>query len=147
MKASVLFLTLLLGQIYRPAMPQEGFHPVPPDGPAIEASADFPLHVHIIESIWHYDRFGFLNGWGHGDLLGAAPRGFDFTFECVTPFRHNMAQDDFYQARWKKPDQKMEILLQKIGSNHLDKCVVNVTMRKNAYGKYSPAKDSSAPTP
>lgn len=144
MKALVLFLALQVMMRMPPP-----YQPVTPDEAATGANPTYPLHAHIFESIWHWDRTGtIVNGWGHGDLLGASPQGFDFIYYCNPPFRHNLSPGDYYQARWKKPNQKLELLLQSIGSSHEDRCTLSVTMKDRPYGSYAlPPKTGAAQKP
>lgn len=87
---------------------------------------------------WNHVNGGY-DGYGRADLLGATPQGVDYTFSCSEPFLHNVGKAEFYQARWKKPDQKLEILMQKVGSDHLQKCELKTSVKPEPYGKYGPA--------
>jgi len=112
-----------------------------PDVPATAPNAEFPLHVRIFGNHWNYSRTGY-HGFGRGDLLGDKPVGFEYTYSCSEPFLHNALKGEFYQARWKKQDLKLEILMQKVGSNHLHRCELNVALKHVPYGRY---KGSVAP--
>jgi hypothetical protein len=120
---------------------------VPPDVAATAISPDFPLHVHIFGVHWNRVNGGY-EGYGRADLLGPPAQGIDYTFSCSEPFLHNMAKDEFYQARWKKQDMKLEILMQKVGSDKLHKCELKTSVRPLPYGKYGAvAPSSAAPAP
>ena len=108
---------------------------VPPDVPATAPNPDFPLHLRVFHTRWSHTR-GIYEGFGRADLLGDKPTGVDYTFECGEPFLHNKQPSEFYQARWKKQDQKLEILMQKVGSDHLQKCELKVTLKPMPYGSY-----------
>ena len=43
------------------------------------------------------------------------------------------SRNEFYQARWKKPNRKLEILMQRIGSDHVDKCELDVALKQVPY--------------
>jgi len=105
---------------------------------------EYPLHLRILSSQRSNNRFG-VHGFGHGDLIDAQIRGFDYTFDCSVGFLHNEHPDEFYMGRWKKPDQKIEIMVQKVGSTHVDKCDINVAMKPEPYGKYP--KSMTQPPP
>jgi len=107
----------------------------PPDVPATAPNPDFPLHLRILRNRWNYVG-GAYEGFGRADLLGDKPTGLDYTFACGEPFLHNAQPSEFYQARWKKQDQKLEILMQKVGSDHLQKCELKVTLKPEPYGHY-----------
>ena len=97
-------------------------------GPATAPNPDFPLHVHI---------FIAKGGFGRGDILDATPQGFDYTTTCGNSFFNNGQPAEFYQARWKKPNEKIELLLQRIGSDHTLRCELNITIKGKPYGRYT----------
>ena len=109
----------------------------PPGVASTTPNPDYPLHLRVLSQGERvHNRFG-VHSFGRADLLGNPVRGVDYTFDCYTAFLHN-ASGEFYQGRWKKPDQKIEILIQRVGSNHVDKCELNVTMKAEPYGRYGP---------
>ena len=138
MKAAVLFLAIA-GQWHEP-----------PDVPALKTYSDFPLKVHLFGVHWNRIQ-GSYSGYGRGNLLGPPMQGFDYTFECSEPFLHNADRDEFYQARWKKQDEKLEILMQKVGSDHLQKCDLKTALKPKPYGATppaaTPANSQPVPTP
>lgn len=138
MKTIVLFF--LLAVFASPLLAQV----VPPDVPATAPNPDFPLHVRIFRVRWNHTR-GIYEGYGRADLLGEKPTGLDYTFECGEPFLHNAQPSEFYQARWKKQDQKLEILMQKVGSDHLQKCELKVTPKPMPYGEYGAPTGGATP--
>ncbi len=125
-----------------------------PDVPATKLYSDFPVHIHLFGVHWNRVNGGY-EGYGRADILGMPPQGADYTFSCAEPFLHNAHRDEFYQARWKKPNQRLEILMQKVGSDHLQKCELKIAIKSEPYGKYgssdapadAPAPTSSAPPP
>jgi hypothetical protein len=111
------------------------------EAPGVASAApnpEYPLHVHVLSQGQRVrNRFG-THGFGRADLLENPVRGMDYAFDCFTGFLHN-ENGEFYQGRWKKPDQEMEILVQRVGSDHVDKCMLKVTMKAEPYGKYKSA--------
>jgi hypothetical protein len=108
---------------------------VPPCGPATTPNPQYPLHVRVLVAQRRNTNWG-IQGFGRADLLGPQVHGVDYTYDCSYGLIHNMAKDEFYQARWKKPGQKMEVLLQEIGNNHVHKCDLDVTVKDAPYGRY-----------
>ena len=128
------FLCLILAFVFSLA----GFgqrYTAAPDGPATVANPEFPLHARILNTHWNHINGGY-QGYGRGDLLGDSPSGFDYTYSCSEPFLHNAQKDEFYQARWKKEGQKLELLMQEMGSSHEQKCELKVSMKPQPYGHY-----------
>jgi hypothetical protein len=112
-----------------------------PDGPAMKPDPEYPIHVRVILTKANGGRRGYT-GFGRGDILPspsheAPPQGFDFTYDCAVPFLANTGAGEFYQAQWKKPEKRLEILMQQIGSNHLDHCELQVALKAAPYGQYS----------
>ncbi|HZL25465.1 MAG TPA: hypothetical protein VFC39_02925 [Acidobacteriaceae bacterium] len=107
----------------------------PPSGPALTPNAQYPVHVHLFLAKASGSD-GSYHGFGRGDILGASPQGFDYSFSCSEPFLANGVSREFYQGKWKKQDQKLEILMQRIGSDHLDRCDLQVALKPKPYGKY-----------
>ncbi len=108
--------------------------------------AGFPLHVHIFGVRWNHVN-GSYDGYGRADLLGATPQGIDYTFSCSEPFLHNVGKDEFYQARWKKQGMKLEILMQKVGSDMLHKCELKTSVKPVPYGRYGAGAAGAAVPP
>jgi hypothetical protein len=119
MKFAALFLLAFLGQA--PA----------PDSPATAPHPDYPLHVRILLTKASGNRNGFT-GFGRGNLLDPTLKGIDFTYDCGEAFLNNGPAES-YQAKWKKPDRQLEILMQRIGSDHLDRCQLNIAYKAEPY--------------
>jgi hypothetical protein len=77
--------------------------------------ADYPLRVHIYthNSVSHYYSRSLdeVDGEGRANIYeNGIPRGFDFRYNCG--FRlMNSGGYETYPARWKKPGQKLEVLV------------------------------------
>jgi hypothetical protein len=102
-----------------------------PDGPATAPNPDFPVHVQVLQTQATAGRYG-AHGFGRGNILGTPDKGIDFTYQCSAAVLNN-GKTEFYQARWKKQDAKLEILMQRIGSDHLDKCELEVALKAAPY--------------
>ena len=102
-----------------------------PDAPATTPNPAYPVHVQVLLTKANSDQYG-ARGFGRGNILGAPAKGIDFTYDCSTPFLNN-GPEEFYQARWKKPNQQLELLMQRIGSEHFDKCNINITYKPAPY--------------
>jgi hypothetical protein len=109
-----------------------------PDGPVTAPHPDYPVHVQVLLTKAQNGRRG-ATGFGRGNIVGPPAKGIDFTYDCGQPFLNN-GEQEFYQARWKKQDQKLEILMQRIGSDHIDKCDLEVAMKDVPYAV--PSKSS-----
>ncbi len=129
-----LTLALLILLLVCPLVAQRFYEP--PDVPATVADPEFPLRVRIIESRWNHVWQSYA-GWGRGDLLGDKPVGFDYTYSCGQPLLHNAQRAEYYQARWKKQDQKLELLTQKVGSGHVHRCELKIALKPGPYGHYN----------
>jgi hypothetical protein len=102
-----------------------------PDGPATVTNPQFPIHVQVLATKADNTRIG-ARGMGRGNILGDTVKGIDFAYDCAEPIL-NTGPAEFYQARWKKQDQKLELLMQRIGSDHLDKCTIAITYKPAPY--------------
>jgi hypothetical protein len=141
MKKSLLLFALIVPATVLPAQ-----HVAPGTASTVPNPA-YPLHIRVLmQGERVHNQFG-VHSFGRADLLENPIRGMDYSFDCYSGFMYNQP-GEYYQGRWKKPDQKMEILIQRIGSNKVDKCDLNVTMKPEPYGKYKAATaQPAAPTP
>jgi len=108
----------------------------PPDGPALSPNPEYPVHVRILVSKGSTSRVA-TSGYGRANLLdesGNPVHGVDFTYSCGEPMLTNTG-NEFYQARWKKQDLRLELLMQRIGSNHIDKCELQTAVKPQSYAK------------
>jgi hypothetical protein len=114
-----------------------------PDVPSTTPDPKYPVHLHLVMN--HYNHVnGSYEGYGRGNILGNPMRGFDYTFNCTEPFLRTAQPDEFYQARWKKQDAKLELLMLKVGSNHTQHCDLNVAIKPVPYRT---SADAPAPAP
>jgi len=102
-----------------------------PDGPSVAPNPEYPVHVQILSTKAQNGRRG-AHGFGRANIVGPPAKGIDFTYDCAQPILNN-GEREFYQARWKKQDMKLEILAQRIGSDHVDKCDLEVAMKDVPY--------------
>jgi hypothetical protein len=102
-----------------------------------------PIRVRIFGVNWNYDRVEFA-GYGRTNIVGPPLQGFDSNFLCDGPFLHNAQEGEFYQARCKKYDQRLEILTQRVGGDKIQKCELKVTIKDWPYVLRAPALE---PTP
>lgn len=103
----------------------------------MKPDANYPLRVHIFRTHGTDTRLGD-HGHGVADILpdGTNPAmGLDYVYDCPENPVANTGQE-FYQARWKKPNLKLEILMQRAGSDHIDRCELDVQMKARPFGKY-----------
>ncbi len=56
-------------------------------------------------------------------------QGAEFSYNCSYGFLTNSQITGFYQARWVKPGSELEVLLQRPGSDKMDKCAVAVKLK------------------
>jgi hypothetical protein len=96
--------------------------------------ADFPLRVEILQTHWTRNAYG-TTGSGRGNITDAENlQGFDFTFECSTPFNATQGSSR-YSARWKKQDTRLSLLTVEIGNTQKQsECELKTTLFDGVYG-------------
>jgi hypothetical protein len=133
---------VLLGLLWAPMLAQESPHVA-----YMTPNADYPLKLRILSSERRSHRYRggieSTESYGSGNLLGDGSgndvKGFDYsTDSCVGGFMHNAQHGEFYQGKWKKQDQKIEILTVETGQTKPDKCTISVTLKDKPYGKDNP---------
>ena len=79
--------------------------------------ADYPLRLHIYGSNWSHNGFGY-HGYGRANLFDeqGVPHGVEFTYDCGDHLMASSA-NEAYPAKWKKPNQSLEVIFGEIGSN------------------------------
>jgi hypothetical protein len=106
-----------------------------PDFAYEESAPDYPIHFHAVDGQRQEDEFGD-HGWGTANLAepGApAVVGAEYTYNCSYGFITNSQLSGFYQGRWVKQGVQVEVLLQRPGSDKVDKCMVDVTLQPQPY--------------
>jgi hypothetical protein len=134
----------MLGQVLR--YPRPIYTPIAPYVPATEQFEDYPVEVRILDAHWRFDRGEYI-GYGRADVLGATPLGADYAYSCGEPFKSNELHGEFYGGKWKKPEEKLEIILQQVGSKHTTLCTLKVTLKSVAYAADSATWLDPAPAP
>lgn len=109
-------------------------------------TADYPLRVHIFQfnshSHYAYQTVNFVDGEGRANLYeNSQPRGFDFSYRCQERLRSSAGYET-YPARWKKPNQSLEILLPQFGKpGAYEACEMKVNMKDTAYYRHNGGLD------
>ena len=108
----------------------------------------YPLRIRVLSQGERvHNQFG-VHSFGRANLMGTPIRGMDYAFDCYSGFLHNGPPDEFYQGKWKKPDREIEILVQRVGGDHVDKCTIKVTLKSQPYGVYrATGQPPASPTP
>lgn len=104
----------------------------PPNIPVTDPNPAFPLHVRLFTARSAGTNSAYY-GSGIGNILGTPQKGFEFAFHCTASLVPNVQDDGFYQARWKQPDMRLEILTQRVGSKHTDTCALDVTLKAQPF--------------
>ncbi len=79
--------------------------------------SDYPMRIHIYETHWEHNRWGF-HAFGRANLFDekGVPHGVEFTYDCGD---HLMASsgNEAYPAMWKKQAQSVDVVFGEIGAN------------------------------
>jgi len=132
-----LLFSFLFAQISVPALP------------ATTPDPAYPIHVQLAQTGATGGAFG-MTYFGRGNIMGPSLTGFDYSSDCYrqTGSMQNHNPSDYIQARWKKQDLRMEILLQEIGSKHTTRCELKVTLSQTPYNlTNSTTRATGLPTP
>jgi len=108
-----------------------------------EPDSDYPVHLHIVSGFRRVNSGG-VQGYGTANLVGDSPQGLDFNYNCTHGLIPNAQPDEIFQGHWVKKDKRLEILLQPIGSNHIDRCQLDVTLKSSPYPD-TPTTSAAAP--
>jgi hypothetical protein len=120
-----------------------------PDFAYEETQLDYPLHFHVVNGQRMEDGSAD-HGWGTANLSDPAtqanPQGAEFSYNCSYGFLTNSQLTGFYQARWVNSGSELEVLLQRPGSNKVDKCKVEVNLKPQPYpeSQHIPVTTSTA---
>jgi hypothetical protein len=107
------------------------------------ANPDYPVQFHVLEG-QRREGSATDQGWGTANLADPSTQtplqGADYQYDCDHGFLNNSQRDNYYQGRWIKPDQKLELLLQRAGSDKVDRCTVSVAIHAQSYPERRPAQ-------
>ncbi|MGB6544469.1 MAG: hypothetical protein WBE97_02485 [Candidatus Acidiferrales bacterium] len=102
-------------------------------GPTQTQDPNYPLQVLILGRNTSHGYYGGWHVWGRADLFtGQQEQGFDYESDCGRLFMVSHG-DERYSARWKKPNEQLEMLVSKIGTGKSDKCVLKADMKPFVY--------------
>ena len=104
-----------------------------PAVPAIVSDPNYPLRVQLAQTGFSSGTFEHVSAWGHGNVLGTPLQGFDYTADCNQQFAPRPEGDQYFRARWKKPGQRLEILIQEMGSDHVIVCELKIAPQDQPY--------------
>jgi hypothetical protein len=105
--------------------------PAVPNAPTDVQNPDYPLHARILAIHWEHNRYG-THGYGRGDLLSPQEQGFDYTFDCGDPFITTKGEE-LYPARWKKQNERIEILESRVGTDKFERCELKIDLKNAIY--------------
>jgi hypothetical protein len=79
--------------------------------------SDYPMRVHVYETHWNHNSFGF-HAFGRANLFDeqGLPHGVEFTYDCADHLMASMG-NEAYPAKWKKPGQSIDVVFGEIGAN------------------------------
>jgi hypothetical protein len=111
---------------------------------------DYPLRFHVADAVRNEDSSGD-HGYGTANLADPTssipPTGADFRYDCYHGFMANSQRTTFYQGHWIIPNQKLEILLQRPGTDKVDRCTVSVALKSQTYADLLPQHTTQPATP
>jgi hypothetical protein len=99
---------------------------------------DYPIQFHVVDGERQEDMEGD-HGSGTANLTEAGPQGpvhgAEYRYTCWYGFLLNTQISGFYQGRWITPGSELEVLLQRPGSDKVDRCKVEVDMKLQPYAE------------
>jgi hypothetical protein len=102
---------------------------------------DYPVQFHVLDGERREDSAGD-HGWGTANLADPSThtplQGADYHYDCNFGFLTSSQLQNYYQGHWIKPGQKLELLLQRPGSDKVDKCEVVVDVHPQPYPERRP---------
>ncbi len=104
-----------------------------PAVPAIVSDPHYPLRVQLAQTGLSSGTFEHLSVWGHGNVLGSPSQGFDYTADCNQRFAPRPEGDQYFRARWTNRGHKLEILIQELGSDHIQACELKIALQDQPY--------------
>jgi hypothetical protein len=102
-------------------------------GPTQKQNANYPLKVLILGKNTTHDPNGGFWVWGSADLFsGPQEQGFDYQSDCNRLFTDSYAAQR-YDARWKKLNALLEILVSNAGTGKMEKCELKADLKQVVY--------------
>jgi len=124
-------------------------HWQPPDSAYEDPAPDYSVQFHVLTGFRSYDST-IDQGWGTANISDPAPQkvleGADFHYDCPHGFFANSQLTDYFQGHWIKTDKKLEILLQRPGSDKIDRCTVEVALKPQPYPERHPLRQAFTPS-
>ena len=114
-----------------------------PAVPAIVSDPKYPLRVQLAQTGSNSGTLQHLTAWGHGNVLGTPLQGFDYTAACNQQFAPRPEGEQYFRARWTNPGHKLEILIQELGSDHIQVCELKVALQDQPYELHASGFGSS----
>jgi hypothetical protein len=114
---------------------------------ARRAVSDYPLRLHIYQTHWNHNNFGY-HAFGRANLFDehGAPHGVEYTYDCGD---HLMASsgNEAYPARWKKPGQSMEVIFGEIGQkpDEYHSCDFKIAIKSYVFFRHQGDVDTESP--
>jgi hypothetical protein len=117
-----------------------------PEIPFTDPAPDYPVHLHIITGFRNLSAAAGVQGYGTANLVGdgGSLQGVDYNYNCSHGLIPNAQPEEFFQGHWVKKDQRIEVLLQRMGSDHVDRCQLNVSVKGSPYPDSSTASTGGA---
>jgi hypothetical protein len=107
-----------------------------PDFAYEEPAPDYAVRFHVVDGLRDEDGSGD-HGWGTANIsepgAGGKVEGAQYRYDCWYGFLTNSQLNGFYQGHWVTPGRKLQVLLQRPGSDKVDKCTVVVNVQAQPY--------------
>ena len=114
-----------------------------PAVPAIVSDPHYPLRVQLAQMGLGAGTSQRMSVWGHGNVLGPPSQGFDYTADCNQRFAPRPEGEQYFRARWTNPQHKLEILIQELGSDHIQTCELKIALQEQPYELHASGLGSS----
>ena len=119
-------------------------------GPTQVQNPTYPLRLRILTRNTSRGPYGGLRTWGRADLFSPQEQGVDYESECSQYLMATVGEQR-YSARWKKPNNELELLVSRVGTDKADKCTVKVNLQPFIYeyhdGVHAPVVTQPLPQP
>jgi hypothetical protein len=107
-----------------------------PDFAYVQPAPDYPVQFHVVDGRRKEDGYGD-HGWGTGNIYDPSVpgvlQGADYTYDCARGFLTSSEVTGYYPGQWTTLGSQLEVLLQRAGSNKVDRCRVQVNLRPQPY--------------